>query len=90
MAVDRSHSSTSETQDRKAYAAPLKLEKGQALNITLFLDRSLVEVYVNEGCCLTTRVYPTDPESLAIELSGGGKKTMVRELTWRPISLRTS
>lgn len=90
MSVDRSHSSTSETQDRRAYAAPLKLEKGQALNITLFLDRSLVEVYVNEGCCLTTRVYPTDPESLAIELSGGGKKTMVRELTWRPISLRTS
>jgi beta-fructofuranosidase len=88
--VDRSRSSLSPDQEQKEFTAPLRLAKGEVLNATLFLDRSLVEIYVNESCCLTTRVYPSRADSLGIQFFGGGKKTLLREATWRTIRHRTS
>jgi beta-fructofuranosidase len=88
--VDRSHSSLAPDQDRKEFTAPLRLAKGEAVNATLFLDRSLVEIYLNETCCLTTRVYPSRADSVGIRFFGGGRTTLVREATWRTIRHRTS
>ena len=90
LVIDRSKSSLSSSQAADEFSAPLALAKDEALNISLYLDRSIVEVYANGSCCMTTRVYPTRVDSVGFGFSGGNKKTLIRELRWRPISLRTS
>jgi beta-fructofuranosidase len=90
VTLDRSRSSLSPEQDRTEFSAPLRLGKGEPLNATFYFDRSLVEIYLNEICCLTTRVYPSRADSLGIRFFGGGNKTLLREATWKPIRHRTS
>lgn len=90
LRIDRSRSSLSDEQERTEHSAPLRLTKGESLRLTVFLDRSIVEVYANDRCCLTTRVYPSRSDSIGVTIWGSGKKTIVREVTWHPIGLRTS
>ena len=90
LRIDRNKSSLSDEQERTEHSAPLRLSKGESLQLTLFFDRSMVEVYANDRCCLTTRVYPTRSDSIGLRLWGDGKKSLVREITWHPIALRTS
>lgn len=61
--------------------APLPLGQGedkQPLRIRVFLDRSIVEVYVNERQCLTQRIYPVRTDSLGVRLfaTGGDAKVI--------------
>ena len=88
--IDRTKSSLDPRQETKPHAAPLILQKGERLNFTLYLDRSMVEVYANDTCCLTTRVYPNQADSTGIRVAGGSRKTIVSEIRWRPITLRVS
>ncbi|MCW5962468.1 MAG: glycoside hydrolase family 32 protein [Bryobacterales bacterium] len=90
LVIDRSKSSLSSSQNTQVFQAPLKLGKGESLRLTLYLDRSLVEVYANGNCCLTTRVYPSLRESLGIRVSANGKKAILREMVWRPIAMQVS
>ena len=49
---------------------PCYLEPGQSVTMRVFLDRSIVEVYVN-GCAQTARVFaPPDARRLKVLLSG--------------------
>lgn len=88
LVIDRSRSSLSGSQDAREYRAPLTLARKEVLQLTLYLDRSLIEVYANGRCCLTTRVYPERSDSVGIDVFASGKRTVVRELVWRPISLQ--
>ncbi len=88
--VDRAKASLSESQERTVHRTSLTRAKGESLQLTLYLDRSLVEIYANGTCCLTTRIYPTLRDSLGISLKGNGKKTVLREMVWRPIALQVS
>ena len=90
LILDRSRSSLSETQQKQEFRAALKIEKNELLRFTLYFDRSLVEIYGNNSCCLTTRVYPTLPDSVAFRVSGNGKRATLKEMLWRPISLQVS
>lgn len=90
LVVDRARSSLSKAQNRDPFEAPLRLAKNEQLHLTLFLDRSIVEVYANGSACLTTRVYPERADSMGFRLSGKGKKLLLREMVWRPIKLQTS
>jgi beta-fructofuranosidase len=90
LVMDRSRSSLSDAQDRKQYVMPSVLSKGERLQLTVYLDRSMVEVYGSGASCLTTRVYPTLKESVEISLTSSGKKAMLQELVWRPIAMQVS
>ena len=43
---------------RSAEIGPLKLARGEALELRIFIDRSVVEVFANDRQCLTVRAYP--------------------------------
>ena len=44
--------------------APFKLVEGAPLKLHIFLDKSVVEVFVNSRLCLTQRIYPTREDCL--------------------------
>jgi beta-fructofuranosidase len=54
--------------------APFALAKGKTLDVRVFLDHSIIEIYANGKQCVTQRVYPTRDDSLGIEFfcEGGG------------------
>ena len=49
-------------------AAPFRLAAGEPLELRVFIDRSVIEVFANRRQCLTQRVYPTRPDSTAVRL----------------------
>ncbi|TFG68454.1 MAG: hypothetical protein E4H27_07945, partial [Anaerolineales bacterium] len=55
-------------KDVRIQTAPFTLESGALLELRVFLDRSILEVFANDRQCMTQRVYPTQPDSLAITL----------------------
>jgi sucrose-6-phosphate hydrolase SacC (GH32 family) len=52
--------------------APFELEPGELLNLRIFLDRSIMEVYVNGRQCITQRIYPSRDDSQGIVLFSTG------------------
>ncbi len=48
--------------------APFTLADGEVLTLHIFLDRSVLEIFVNNRICLTQRIYPTRPDSLGVSL----------------------
>ncbi|MBH0168329.1 GH32 C-terminal domain-containing protein [Fictibacillus sp. 18YEL24] len=60
-----------------------KLEiQEELLSLQLFLDKSMIELYVNEQKSLTTRSYPTNEEALGLELRVRGKTDVVSLKVW--------
>ena len=69
---------------REAQSARLELDKGEALRLRVFVDRSIVEVFANRVVCLTKRVYPVRGDSTGIRIFANGGDVVVRGLeTWR-------
>ena len=48
--------------------ADLKLESDESLDLHIFIDRSVLEVFVNDQLCLTQRIYPTRDDGKGIVL----------------------
>ena len=71
FSVDRTSSSLEGTVVRDIRTAPLALSPGEALKLHIFLDCSVVEVFANDRLAMATRIYPTRPDSLGIEVSSG-------------------
>jgi beta-fructofuranosidase len=63
-----------------AQEAPFTLAAGEPLELRLFLDRSLLEVYVNGRQCVTQRIYPTRADATGIRLLARGGAATVRRL----------
>jgi len=64
-----------------AQHAPFVLAKGEALQLRVFLDRSILEVFANRRQCLTQRIYPTRADSLGVALFADGGDATVAALT---------
>ena len=58
-------------------AAPFELSAGEPLRLRVFLDRSIVEVFVNGRQSLTQRIYPTRSDSLDVRVFSNGGRTKV-------------
>ena len=48
-----------EKRDHPVQTAPCPLDEDGMLRLTVFLDASIIEVYANDRCKLTGRIYPT-------------------------------
>jgi sucrose-6-phosphate hydrolase SacC (GH32 family) len=46
--------------------APFELKQDERLQLRIFLDRSILEVFANGRQCLTQRIYPTRADSLGV------------------------
>jgi hypothetical protein len=57
---------------------PLHLEPGEKLDLRLFFDHSIIEVYAN-GECTSGRWFPNDPGKIAVGLFSSGGKTVFSE-----------
>jgi len=66
-----------------AQAAPFELADGEALQLRIFLDRSVLEVFANGRQCITHRIHPTRSDSLGVALfSRGGSAKFPRVEAW--------
>jgi len=100
LVLDRSKTSLDASQDKTEFRAPFPLLKNAPLQLTLYFDRSLVEIYAigDKGTtCMTTRVYPSRKESTKLRITASAKnpskevkKAMVKDLVWRPIKAMVS
>jgi beta-fructofuranosidase len=51
-------------------ALPKKVAVGEKLTLHLFLDGSIVDIFVNDTWAFSTRIFPTDAEAIAAEAFG--------------------
>ena len=63
--------------------APFALRQGESLQLRIFLDRSVLEVFANGRQCMAQRIYPTRGDSTGVALfSRGGAATVRRPRAW--------
>lgn len=73
ISIDTSYSSTlPEALSRAPETAPVFLADDEPLRLRVFVDRSVVEVFVNGKQCLAVRVYPAREDSLGVSLRAQG------------------
>ena len=66
--VDGTFSSLDPSVERKAVSGPLILEKDGLIRIRMFLDRSVVELFIDNRFSVTQRLYPTRPDSSGLKM----------------------
>jgi beta-fructofuranosidase len=67
----------------RTQSAPLILADGEPLKLRVFLDRSVVEVFVNGRQAVAQRIYPSRPDSLGTRVfSRGGRARVTRLQAW--------
>jgi sucrose-6-phosphate hydrolase SacC (GH32 family) len=68
----------------RAQVAPFELAAGEPLKMRVFLDRSVVEVFLNDGRqTMSQRIYPSRDDSMGIRVfSRGGKAKVTKIEAW--------
>jgi len=70
-------------QEVTEQAAPFELMEDEKLQLRVFIDRSILEVFANSRQCITQRIYPIRKDSLGVELfSKGGSMTVESIKAW--------
>jgi beta-fructofuranosidase len=81
IVIDREVSSVSPDVERAESQAPLELVPGEPLKMHIFVDRSVMDVFCNDGQTnLTSRIYPLRPDSLGIGLFVNSGNVQVKSL----------
>ena len=81
LQIDASRSSlATDLHPRPPETGPLTLDEGEMLNLRVFIDRSIIEVFANEKQCLTLRVYPSRADSNGVSLFARGGAARLRSL----------
>ena len=74
--------------ERASEKGPLELADGEPLELRIFLDRSIVEVFANNRQCLTCRVYPNGENSNGVSLFAQGGDARLESLdAWQMRSI---
>ncbi len=69
--------------DVRVQEAPFALRQGESLQLRIYLDRSVLEVFANGRQCMAQRIYPTRGDSTGVALfSRGGAATVRRPRAW--------
>ena len=72
-----------ETRYLAGQEAPFELGDREVLNLRIFIDRSILEVFANGRQCITQRIYPSLPDSAGVVLfSRGGGATIRSFEAW--------
>ena len=74
VALDSSHASIQpQARSRPPEIAPVFLVPEENLKMRVFIDKSIVEVFVNDRQCLAVRVYPGREDSVGVALRAVGR-----------------
>ena len=89
LVLDSARSSRSpDVLARPPEVAPLLLDEGEPLQLRIFIDRSVVEVFANGRQCLALRVYPERRDSVGVSIRAHGRDAVLRALhAWRMESI---
>ena len=89
MTVDTSYSSLSpDVISRAPETGPVAIEPDEHLELCVFIDRSVVEVFVNGKQCVAARVYPTRGDSVCVSLRSQGRDAELKSLdAWQMRSI---
>ena len=60
---------------------PHALEVGGRLDLDIFVDRSVIEIFVNSRICIVQRVYPARDDSKGFRLFTKDRSISVRDMT---------
>jgi beta-fructofuranosidase len=92
ITIDSSYSSElPDVQSRAPETAPVFLEPDEPLKLRVFIDRSVVEVFVNGKQCVAVRVYPGRQDSVGVSLRSQGRNATLRYLdAWQMTSIYDS
>ena len=85
LVLDAEQSSLSpDVASRGVQRARHELDEGELLQLRIFIDRSIVEVFANNRLCLTKRIYPSGENSLGVEFFvRGGSATLKSIDAWQ-------
>ncbi len=89
VTIDNSHSSCApDVLSRAPETAPVYLADDERLELRVFIDRSVVEVFVNGRQCVAVRVYPERSDSLGVSFRSQGTTSSIHSLdAWRMRSI---
>lgn len=85
ISLETAHSSIlPDVISRAPELAPVYLKPDETLKLHIFIDKSIVEVFVNDKQVVTARVYPGKKESTGISLkSQGTDATLISMDVWQ-------
>ena len=75
------------TLDVAGTRVPLPLAAGETLKLHLFLDRSVMEVFVQDGATVTRVNYPREEDTAVAAFATGGGATLVSFDAWEMASI---
>lgn len=89
VSIDTSHSSIlPDAKSRIPEIAPVYLEQEETLKLHVFIDKSVVEVFVNGKQCVSVRVYPGREDSVGVSLRAQGSSAKLISLdAWQMKSI---
>ena len=89
ISIDSSSSSIlPNVMSRPPETANVPLGENEPLELRVFLDRSVVEVFVNGKQCVAIRVYPGRDDSVGVSLRAQGQPAVLTSLdTWQMNSI---
>ena len=81
ISIDTAFSSTaSDVAFRGPEVAEFYLEPDEPIDITVFTDHSVVEVFVNQKQAIVQRVYPAGPDSTGFSITSRGNNALCRSI----------
>jgi len=81
VSLDTSRSSrAADVRLRPPETAQVELARNEPLRLHVFIDRSIVEVFVNGRQCVAARVYPEREDSLGVSLRAQGRAASLQSL----------
>ena len=63
-----------------AETAPIVLVEDEPLRLRVFIDKSIVEIFVNDQQCVAARVYPGGDDSVGVSLRAQGSAAILESL----------
>ena len=89
VSLDTSRSSlAADVRLRPPETAQVELGRQEPLELRVFVDRSVVEVFVNGRQCIAARVYPEHEDSIGVSFRAQGREATLTSLdAWQMKSI---
>ncbi|MBN8650007.1 MAG: glycoside hydrolase family 32 protein [Cytophagales bacterium] len=89
ISLDNANSSSlPDAQSRPPEVAPFLLAQDEPITLRIFIDRSVVEVFVNDKQCVALRVYPGRNDSQGVSIKAVGQDASLLSLdAWQMKSI---
>lgn len=81
LEIDATNATTaSDIMTRPVESMQVEVKDDELLELHIFIDKSILEVFVNNRDCACVRVYPDNPNSTGISLVSKGRDALVKSL----------